>query len=91
MSFGAFYRHLLSFHETRKFFTDELISTRLLEAQKQSGPNMPNTTMAQARNAGGARSLNGPLWGVLGNGEWGPPNVSRLRLRPDLFFKAGKN
>ena len=32
---GAFYRHLLSFPETRKFLTDELISTRLLEAQKR--------------------------------------------------------
>ncbi len=32
---GAFYRHLLSFPDTRKFLTDELISTRLLEAQKR--------------------------------------------------------
>lgn len=32
---GAFYRHLLSFPETRRFLTDELISTRLLEAQKR--------------------------------------------------------
>jgi signal transduction histidine kinase len=32
---GAFYRHLLSFPDTRKFLTDDLISTRLLEAQKQ--------------------------------------------------------
>jgi len=32
---GAFYRHLLSFPETRTFLTDELISTRLLEAQKR--------------------------------------------------------
>jgi signal transduction histidine kinase len=31
----AFYRHLLSFPQTRKFLTDELISTRLLKAQKQ--------------------------------------------------------
>jgi signal transduction histidine kinase len=31
----AFYRHLLSFPETRSFLTDELISTRLLEAQKR--------------------------------------------------------
>lgn len=32
---GAFYRHLLSFPETRKFLTNELISTRLLDAQKR--------------------------------------------------------
>jgi signal transduction histidine kinase len=32
---GAFYRHLLSFPETRRLLTDELISTRLLEAQKR--------------------------------------------------------
>jgi signal transduction histidine kinase len=32
---AAFYRHLLSFPDTRKFLTDELISTRLLEAQKR--------------------------------------------------------
>jgi len=32
---GAFYRHLLSFPGSRKFLTDELISTRLLEAQKR--------------------------------------------------------
>jgi signal transduction histidine kinase len=32
---GAFYRHLLSFSDTRTFLTDELISTRLLEAQKR--------------------------------------------------------
>jgi signal transduction histidine kinase len=32
---GAFYRHLLSFPDTRSFLTDELISTRLLEAQKR--------------------------------------------------------
>lgn len=32
---GAFYLHLLSFPETRKFLTDELISTRLKEAQKR--------------------------------------------------------
>ena len=32
---GAFYRHLLSFPETRKFLTDDLISTRLQEAQKR--------------------------------------------------------
>ena len=32
---GAFYRHLLSFPETRTFLTDELINTRLLEAQKR--------------------------------------------------------
>jgi hypothetical protein len=57
---GAFYRHLLSFHETRIFLTDELISARLLEAQNQRVPNMPNTYNAQVRNAGGARSLNGP-------------------------------
>ena len=31
----AFYRHLLSFPETRKFLTDELISNRLMEAQKR--------------------------------------------------------
>jgi len=32
---AAFYGHLLSFPDTRKFLTDELISTRLLEAQKR--------------------------------------------------------
>jgi signal transduction histidine kinase len=32
---AAFYRHLLSFPDTRKFLTDELITTRLLEAQKR--------------------------------------------------------
>ncbi|MBI3356056.1 MAG: hypothetical protein HY038_04670 [Nitrospirae bacterium] len=32
---GAFYRQLLSFPDTRRFLTDELISTRLLEAQKR--------------------------------------------------------
>jgi signal transduction histidine kinase len=32
---GAFYRHLLSFPQTRKFLTDDLISTRLKEAQKR--------------------------------------------------------
>ena len=32
---AAFYRHLLTFPGTRKFLTDELISTRLLEAQKR--------------------------------------------------------
>jgi signal transduction histidine kinase len=32
---AAFYRHLLSFPDTRKFLNDELISTRLLEAQKR--------------------------------------------------------
>lgn len=32
---GAFYRHLLSFPDTRKFLTDDLISTRLQEDQKR--------------------------------------------------------
>jgi signal transduction histidine kinase len=32
---AAFYRHLLAFPETRKFLSNELISTRLLEAQKR--------------------------------------------------------
>jgi signal transduction histidine kinase len=32
---GAFYRHLLSFPQTRKFLTDDLITTRLKEAQKR--------------------------------------------------------
>jgi signal transduction histidine kinase len=32
---AAFYRHLLSFPDTKKFLTDELITTRLLEAQKR--------------------------------------------------------
>ena len=32
---AVFYRHLLRFPETRKFLTNELISTRLLEAQKR--------------------------------------------------------
>jgi len=32
---GTFYGHLLSFPDTRTFLTDELISTRLLEAQKR--------------------------------------------------------
>lgn len=32
---AAFYRHLLTFPGTRKFLTNELISTRLLEAQKR--------------------------------------------------------
>ncbi len=31
----AFYRHLLTFPGTRKFLSNELISTRLLEAQKR--------------------------------------------------------
>lgn len=31
----AFYRHLLSFEDTRRLLTDELITTRLKEAQKQ--------------------------------------------------------
>lgn len=32
---GAFYRHLLQFEETRVLLTDELITTRLKDAQKQ--------------------------------------------------------
>lgn len=32
---AAFYHHLLSFPDTRTFLTDDLISTRLLEAQKR--------------------------------------------------------
>ncbi len=32
---GAFYRHLLSFPGSRKFLTNELITTRLLDAQKR--------------------------------------------------------
>ena len=32
---SAFYRHLLTFPGTRKFLSNELISARLLEAQKR--------------------------------------------------------
>lgn len=70
---GAFYRHLLSFPDTRKFLTDELISTRLLEAQKRYLLSLVTGPYDQAYEEGRRR---------IGQVH------ARLGLTPEWYFGA---
>jgi signal transduction histidine kinase len=70
---GAFYRHLLSFHQTRKFLTDDLISTRLKEAQKRYLLSLVKGPYDQAYEEGRRR---------IGQVH------ARLGLTPEWYFGA---
>jgi signal transduction histidine kinase len=70
---GAFYRHLLSFPQTRKFLTDDLISTRLKDAQKRYLLSLVKGPYDQAYEEGRRR---------IGQVH------ARLGLTPEWYFGA---
>lgn len=85
---GAFYRHLLSFPDTRKFLTDELISTRLLEAQKRYLLSLVAGSYGRAYEEG--RRLIGQVHARLGlTPEWylGAYALYLSLLEPLIFEK----